>query len=119
MNSESSEWRDSAGQPSDLTEESWSCSQESLPFFMTTLFAHRLTTRTFSTVLHSFTALSTISLRGTIAQFLKPPSEVMTIFASESCTLSRTASELKPAKITEWTDPIRAQASLLLGRLGR
>jgi len=48
----------------------------------------------------------------------KPPSAVITSFASPSISRSRRASAEKPPNTTEWGAPMRAQASMAIAASG-
>ncbi len=73
---------------------------------------------TFSTVVISGSAWSTLAFSGTAAPLRQPPSQVMTTFAPASFIRSRSASAEKPPNTTECTAPIRAQASMAIATSG-
>ena len=77
-----------------------------------------LQTITFSTVEVFSSASSTTSLTGIFLDPLKLPSEVRTIFASQSLILSASAEDENPAKTTECTAPIRAHANIATAASG-
>jgi len=67
---------------------------------------------TFSTLGLNRSASSTIPFNGNTWPLIQAPSAVMTSLLSEALTRSCRASALYPAKTTEWTAPILAQASM-------
>lgn len=130
MKSGSSEFIGSGGQTGETLAAS-SCHHKSRPSFIGTLAPVRRTTTTCSTTAHLSTALSTIDLesqsdpaheRTHLVAIVLPPrlpsSVVMTTRALQSTTRSRRASALKPAKTTEWTAPMRAQARKAMAASG-
>ncbi|CAB4542394.1 unannotated protein [freshwater metagenome] len=78
----------------------------------------RCTTKTFSTFVAPLSASSTAGLSANAAPFLKPPSEVITNFASASWIRDKSASAEKPPKTTEWGAPIRAHANIAMAASG-
>ena len=67
-------------------------------------------------------AASTLALSGTFLPPRSPSSAVITTTLWQSISRPASASGLKPAKTTEWTAPIRAQASIATaasGTIGR
>ncbi len=89
-----------------------SCSQMSRPASQATSPPVRRTTRHFTLSEQCSSALLTLVLSGV----LRPPrgasSAVTTRRASQSLMRLASASGEKPAKTTEWTAPMRAQASI-------
>ena len=63
-------------------------------------------------------ASSTVALSGTILPRRYEPSQVITKRLSPSTTRSAMAAAEKPPKITEWTAPMRAQASIATASCG-
>ena len=88
-----------------------SCSQVSRSASQGTSPPVRRTTSSF-TPSRPATALSALALSGVRRPPRGASSAVMTSFAPESSTRERSASAEKPAKTTECTAPIRAQASI-------
>ena len=70
-------------------------------------------TTTWSTQEASDTATSTLALSPTAAPRRHPPSAVTTTRASASRIRSRSASDENPPNTTEWTAPMRVQASIV------
>lgn len=95
-----------------------SCHQWSRPGVQGTSSPVRRTTTTCSTLVASFRASSAFCLRGTIPPRRKPPSAVMRTLASASLIRSASAPAEKPPKTTEWTAPIRVQASMAMAASG-
>jgi hypothetical protein len=100
-----------------------SCHQWSRPAVMagrppTVSSPVRLTTTTWSTHGVSDTATSTLPLRPTPWPRRHPPSAVITTRASASRIRSRRASEENPPNTTEWTAPMRVQASMATASSG-
>ena len=71
-----------------------------------------------STVGDFASASSTFSLSGSCCPRRQPPSAVIDSLALASLLRSAIASLEKPPKITEWTAPIRAQASMAIASSG-
>ncbi len=90
-----------------------SSSHRSRPSSMGTSLSVRRTTKTFSTRDRPSTALSTVAFRGMRLPPRRPSLAVKTTLQPASRMRSRSDSAEKPAKTTEWTAPIRAQASML------
>jgi hypothetical protein len=78
----------------------------------------RLRTITFSTLGVPSSARSTLALSSMILPRRQPPSAVMMTLALQSLTRSLMASLEKPPKITVWTTPRRAQASIAIAASG-
>ena len=107
----------SAGQ-SALAAAITSCHHTSRPGFIVTAESQRLKTTHVSTVGDFASASSTLALSGTTLPRRQPPSAVTMTFDLASLLRSATASALKPPKITEWTAPMRAQASMAIAASG-
>ena len=73
----------------------------------------RRTTKTFSTSDSPSTAWSTVALSGMRLPPRIPSLAVNTTLQPASRMRSRSDSAEKPAKTTEWTAPMRAQASMV------
>jgi hypothetical protein len=71
-----------------------------------------LTTSTFSTPGAFFSASSTFALSAMVLPPRRPSSAVMTILLSQSLIRPESESGEKPPNTTEWTAPMRAQASI-------
>ena len=63
-------------------------------------------------------ATSAADFSGTTSPRLQAASWVTTTLASASSIRSASASEENPPNTTEWTAPIRAQASIVIGSSG-
>ena len=72
----------------------------------------------FSTVGDFASASSTVSFSGSALPRRQPASAVICSLACASLLRSAIASAEKPAKITEWIAPIRAQASMAIASSG-
>ena len=94
------------------TSASASCSQRSRPSTHATSWPVRRTTRTRGSSAVCRSAWSTLSLRGVTRPPRGAPSAVTTTLAPQSSIRLASASGEKPANTTEWTAPIRAQASI-------
>ena len=92
------------------TREVSSCHHLSRPSVQGTGFPVRLRTSTCSTEGHSFKAASTIAFVAIVFPPRRPSSVVISKRDAQSRTRSRRDSAENPAKTTEWTAPIRAQA---------
>ncbi len=90
-----------------------SSSQRSRPARIGTSLSVRRTTKTFSTSDSPSTAWSTVALSGMRLPPRSPSLAVSTTLQPASRMRSRSDSAEKPAKTTEWTAPMRAQASML------
>ena len=95
-----------------------SCHQKSLPSSILIFCFVLSKTITLSIDEHFSRASSTTSLTGIVLLPLKFPSDVNTIFASQSFILSAKDAAEKPAKTTEWTAPTLAQASMAIAASG-
>jgi hypothetical protein len=73
----------------------------------------RRATRTVSTMDMPSMARSTVFLRGTRFPPRRPSLAVTTTLQRASTMRSRSASAEKPPNTTEWTAPMRAQASMV------
>ena len=78
----------------------------------------RRTTMHFSTVGDFSSAASTFCFSGNCLPRRQPASAVMITLASASLFRSAIASLENPPKITQWTAPIRAQASMAMASSG-
>ena len=87
-----------------------SCHHISFRGFQLISWKVRWKTIHFLTLSHSVKASSAISFNGTVLLPLNAPSEVMSKAQEASLILAARAEEEKPAKTTECTAPIRAQA---------
>ena len=84
----------------------------SRPAVSGTLAPVRVTTSTFSTPGQCAKAASTLAFSGMRLPPRTPSSAVMTSLESQSLMRPARLSGEKPANTTEWTAPIRAQASI-------
>ena len=100
-----------SGGQSAATPAAASCSQTSRPASQGTSPPVRLTT-SWRTPASPASALSALALSGVRRPPRGASSAVTRSFAPESSMRERSASAEKPAKTTEWTAPIRAQASI-------
>ena len=114
MNSGSSAFISSGGQSAGSSA-TMSWYQRSRPSAQPTSAPVRFTTTTFFTPGHDFSALSVFAFSGTLRPPRTPSSAVMTNSDSQSwMRLARLSGE-KPPNTTEWTAPMRAQASIATG----
>jgi hypothetical protein len=111
VNSGSSAFIRSAGQSAEASRISRPASK-SRPSRIGTSMPVCRNTRTFTSGAHFSSALSAFSLSGTARPPRTPPSAVTMSFAWASFTRSARLSGEKPPNTTEWTAPIRAQASM-------
>ncbi len=117
MNSGSSASISSAGQSLEAAAmASWY--HTSRPLCVGTSPPVRRTTTVVCTLGQCSSAFSTFALSGTLRPPRGPSSAVMTTRQSESRTRSLSDSGEKPPKTTEWTAPMRAQASMATAASG-
>ena len=107
----------SAGQSADASAIS-SCHQKSRPSCIVTSQPVRFKTTHFSTVGDLSIAASALAFSGICLPRRQPASAVMIILALASLLRSAMASAANPPKTTEWTAPIRAQASRAMASSG-
>ncbi len=95
-----------------------SCHQWSRPGCILVSLPMRRTTTQFLTVGDLSNAASTLPLSGSGVPRRQPPSAVIVSLAEASLLRSAMASAENPPKITQWTAPIRAQASMAMANSG-